>query len=200
MRIHLYATALLILGTVSAIAQTNPTSTPAKPATQQTNGVSTAAQSTSSSKIDPAKAADIRKLLDLNGSKSVMLETMKSMMNGMKPLMTQALPAGEYREQLIDLFVQKFQGKINVDAFVEMAVPIFDKYFSAEEIKGMIAFYESPVGRKMASVLPAVSTELREIGEKWGRQLGRDSMQEVLDEHPELKAALEEAGKAATQK
>lgn len=195
MRIHGYAALLMVFGTAWAIAQTSPASTPAKPAAQQTTQAGTA-QSATSSRIDPAKAADIRKLLELNGSTSVMLDTMKSMMNGMKPLMTQALPAGEYREKLIDLFVQKFQGKVNTDAFVAMAVPIFDKYFSPEEIKNMIVFYESPTGRKMAAMLPALSAELRAAGENWGRQLGRDCMQEVLDEHPELKAALEEAGKA----
>jgi hypothetical protein len=195
MRTCLYVAALLIFGTVSAIAQSSLSSTPAKPS-QQTAGASAAAQSTASSKIDPAKEADIRKLLEVNGSTSVMLETMKSMMNGLKPLMTQALPAGEYREKLIEVFVQKFQGKINTDTFVTMAVPIFDKYFSHEEIKSMILFYQSPAGRKMAAMLPAVSTELRAAGEQWGRQLGRDAMEEVLDEHPDMKAALEEAGKA----
>jgi hypothetical protein len=32
---------------------------------------------------------------------------------------------------------------------------------------------------------------------KWGQDLGRESMQEVLSEHPELRKALEDASQSA---
>ena len=38
-----------------------------------------------------------------------------------------------------------------------------------------------------------MSAELGEQGEAWGRQMGRDSMLEVLQENPDLAKALDEA-------
>ncbi len=40
-------------------------------------------------------------------------------------------------------------------------------------------------------------SECMQAGQKWGEQLGRESMMEVLNEHPELKKALEQGQKSA---
>jgi hypothetical protein len=45
--------------------------------------------------------------------------------------------------------------------------------------------------------MPQLLTETREAGRAWGEKLGRDSMVEVLTEHPELAEAMEAAKKAA---
>ena len=150
--------------------------------------------------IDPAKAADIRKLLDLVGTKELMEQSFGGTMSRIKPLVTQSLPPGEYRAKLVDLFFEKFQSKINLDEFLNMAVPIYDKYFTTDEVKQMIKFYETPVGKKAIATLPKLTTELSEIGQKWGATIGRDSMNEVLAEHPDLAMALEEARKGGLVK
>ena len=108
-----------------------------------------------------------------------------------------SLPPGDYRDKLIDLFVEKFRTKMNAQFLMDMAVPIYDKHLSHEEIKGMIQFYQSPVGQKMVSELPQITSELQTKGQESGRTLGQASMREVLDEHPDLAAAMEAAAKAA---
>lgn len=157
---------------------------------------STAAQATSTaqSKIDPAKEADIRRLLEVSGAKNLMMQTMQDMEKTIKPMMTNALPPGEYREKLVDLFFNKFQSKMNMQELVDMLIPIYDKYFSAEEVKGLVKFYETPLGQKSISALPKMMVELQEVGRNWGENLGRQSMQEVLAEHPDLAQALQTAG------
>lgn len=129
-----------------------------------------------------------------------MVTTMDSMINSIRPLVANALPPGEYREKLIDLFFEKFRAKADLQSLMDSAIPFYDRYFSHDEIKGMIKFYETPVGQKAALFLPQVADEMRQAGEKWGEKLGRESMQEVLAEHPEMLKALEDAGKAAQQK
>ena len=42
-------------------------------------------------------------------------------------------------------------------------------------------------------------SEMSEAGRKWGEGLGRECMQEVLTEHPEMVEAMKAAGKAAQQ-
>jgi hypothetical protein len=192
---------VLLLG-LASFAQSGSKPAPAKPpaaasATAQSATAQTAATQT---KIDPAKEADIRRLLEVSGAKKLVTQTMASMTTSIRPVLSNSLPPGEYREKLIDLFFAKFQTKADSAQLIDLAVPLYDKYFSQDEIKGLIRFYETPLGQKSLSVLPQLMGEMSEIGRKWGEQAGRDSMQEVLTEHPEMQQALEAAGKAAQQK
>jgi hypothetical protein len=79
-----------------------------------------------------------------------------------------------------------------------MAVVRYDEQFSDEDIKGLVAFYETPLGQKAVSALPKLTAELQEDGRALGQQIGRESMKEVLAEHPELERALHEAAQGTT--
>lgn len=182
-----------ILLLCSAFAQT-PSTAPHPVPDKQT------APATSQSEIDPAKEADIRQLMDVVGVSAIMVEMMGSMSTTIKPLMTQALPAGDYREKLVDLFFVKFQSKADTQQLLDQIVPLYDKYLSDQEVKDLIQFYRSPLGQKTAQVMPKLTAEAEEVGQKWGEALGRQSMLEVLAEHPELEKALEDAKKPADPK
>jgi uncharacterized protein len=147
--------------------------------------------------IEPAKEADIRRLLEITGAKNLAKQMMGDMGNNIKPLVMNSLPPGTYREKLVDLFFEKFQSKANGGVLVDMAVPLYDKYLTHEEVKGLLQFYSTPLGQKAISVLPKLSGEMQQQGRAWGEKLGRDSMMEVLDEHPDLRAQLEQAAKEA---
>jgi hypothetical protein len=60
----------------------------------------------------------------------------------------------------------------------------------------LIQIYQTPLGQKLITVMPKILAESQVAGEKWGEQLGRQSMLDVLAEHPELEKAMEEAKKA----
>jgi len=146
--------------------------------------------------IDSAKDAAIRKLFEVMGTKDAMRQVIASMSGTIRPLLESSLPRGEYRAQLIDLFFQRLQVKLRVDDLLELAIPIYDKYFSLEDIDGLTKFYQTPLGKKAVSVLPQVLLEAQAAGKKLGQEMGRQSMIEVLDEHPDLKKSLEDAGAA----
>jgi uncharacterized protein len=147
------------------------------------------------SKIDPAKEADIRKLLELVGTKALVSQTMDSMSKSIKPLLTNSLPPGDYREKLVDLFFAKFTAKADVQQLLDLAVPVYDRNFSHQEIRGLIEFYQTPLGQKAIATLPTVTADLEQQGRKWGEQLGKSCMVEVMSEHPELAEALTAAQK-----
>jgi len=134
-------------------------------------------------------------LLELVGTKALVMQSMDAMTKSIKPLLTNSLPAGEYRAKLVELFFAKFSAKTDVQHLLDLAVPIYDKNFSHEEVRNLIEFYRTPLGQKTVSVLPKLSGELQEEGRKWGEGLGRESMEEVLAEHPELAQAIAEAQK-----
>ena len=149
------------------------------------------------SKIDPAKEAAIRKLIALSGGLNTAKEMMDGMQKNMRPVLSNAFPPGAYRDKLIDLFFEKFRSKADMQVMEEMTVRAYDKYFTEADVNGLIQFYSTPVGQKTITVMPKLMVELQGEGMKWGQDLGRQSMVEVMNEHPELREAIEDAQKKA---
>lgn len=149
--------------------------------------------------LEQAKQADIRQLLQVTGAASLATQSMDEMEKTMRPMISNALPAGEYRDKLVDLFFAKFRSKRDPEELINLIIPIYDKYYSDDDIKGLIQMYQTPLGQKMLSVLPKILAESQAVGRKWGEQIGRESMLEVLAEHPEMEKAMEEAKKSPIQ-
>src|ERR1041384_926786 len=184
---------ILFLLACNAPAQTVAPKSSAAPSAKATTA-------NGASKIDPAKEADIRRLLEVAGAKALALQTMNEMFKSIKPVLTNTLPAGEYREKLVDAFFARFMAKADSNTLLDLAVPEYDKNFTREEIRGLIQFYESPLGKKAITVVPQLMAELQTKARKWGEDLGRQSMLEVLAEHPEFEKQMEEAQKSAQDK
>lgn len=187
---------LLVLGALSAQTTWSQTASAPK-SSAPSSATQTSAASSNAAKIDPAKAADIRRLLEVVGTANLAKQMMEQMMKTMKPMLSSSLPPGDYRDKLIDLFIAKFQSKADPQGLIDLAIPIYDKHLSDDEVKGLIQFYQTPLGKKTLTELPQMTAELGDQGEKWGEGLGRDAMQEVLAEHPDLAAQLDAASKAA---
>ncbi|PYV82015.1 MAG: hypothetical protein DMG93_13410 [Acidobacteria bacterium] len=143
--------------------------------------------------VQQDKQADIRRLLEITGSGALATQSMDQMEKTIRPMVTDALPPGEYRAKVVDLFFEKFRSKRDPANLMNLVIPIYDKYYSDEDIRGLIQLYQTPLGKKMLSTLPNVMAESQAAGTKWGEQIGRESMMEVLTEHPELQKAMEEA-------
>lgn len=144
-------------------------------------------------KISPEKEASIRKLFEIAGTRVAMEKIIAGMTDNMKPLLSKMLPPGEYQDKLIALFMEKFQSKLKMEDLLDITVSVYDKYFSKEDIDGLAQFYQTPLGKKVMSVLPQVIVESQSAGTKMGEEIGRQSMIEVLAEHPDLQKALQDA-------
>lgn len=138
-------------------------------------------------------------MFDVMGTSKMMEQVLAGMSGNIKPMLMSSLPAGDYREKLADLFFERFQSKLRVEQLLDLTAPIYAKYFSKEEIEGLTRFYQTPLGQKALSVLPQTIVEMQTESMKLGERLGREAMTEVLDEHPDLKKALEEAAAESKQ-
>jgi hypothetical protein len=177
---------LLLLGALCSAQEPSPTAD-----SNSDQSVAAAARANKQPKIDPAKEADIRRLLRVMGAENTITRAMADMETNIRPLLTSSFPAGEYRDRLIQLFFEKFHSKIDLQEMLDLAIPVYDKYLSDADIKGLIEFYSTPLGQKMIKALPNIMTESGEKGRQWGEKIGRESMIEVLQEHPDLQEALQ---------
>jgi hypothetical protein len=66
-----------------------------------------------------------------------------------------------------DYFWDEFMLGVNADDLIDLSVPSYDKHLSHADIKKAIKFYESPAGERVAKALPAITSELVDVGVYW---------------------------------
>ncbi len=82
----------------------------------------------------------------------------------------------------MDGFWKKFQQKVRPQELVEMVVPIYAKYFEQADVEQLLAFYESPIGKKFVEIQPKLMKESMEAGAEWGKRLATEAMKEWEEE------------------
>lgn len=145
------------------------------------------AQAPPQQKVDPAKEADIRHLLDLVGAKKLMEQTVTVSLEQLKQTLLLALPKSDRTQKIAESFIQRFQKKFTAEGLTDLVIPIYDKYLSEEDIKGLIQFYSSPLGQRAAKVLPEITREAQIAGAQMGEKVAQAVLQEMQEEYPELK-------------
>src|SRR4051812_7850401 len=93
---------------------------------------------TSTSQAPTPKQQKIAKMIELVGTKKLM----ESMKVTLKDNFVKAYPDKG------GVFWDEFFGEMSVNSLINMIIPIYDKHFTEEDINGLVAFYESPLGKK----------------------------------------------------
>lgn len=120
------------------------------------------------------KKADIRKLIVSTGGTRIGIQFADAITKNMARTLKAARPDIPDRiftivnKELITLFEER----MNVPGgIVDRIIPIYDKYLTHSEIRELLAFYETSIGRKAIEVLPKVVGESMIIGQAWGESL-----------------------------
>ena len=108
------------------------------------------------------KEKDIRKLLALTGAAALGGQVMDQMLQAFRARMPK-VPAS---------FWSELQKELDPNELVEKVVPIYDKQLTHPEVKNLIKFYQTPTGRKLIKVMPAITQESMVVGQEWGRAIG----------------------------
>ena len=93
----------------------------------------------------------------------------------MKGFISQAMLPPEGAEAMKQVFTENF------DKLIELCVQPYMDHLSHEDIKGLIAFSESPLGQRMAAAQPKIMAETTAAGMKWGQQLQPILMQRMQE-------------------
>jgi hypothetical protein len=188
-----------------ALAQTPATPAPAtktqpKPAAQHQPGTPAqpahaaakkpAAPATlADDKVDPEKQAAIVRLMELTQGAKLGDGVSEFVTNQVRSAMSHTIPADRL-PKFMDSFGQKFTASHVPGSVSDAIVHIYARNFSTEEIRGIIKFYESPVGQKAVKSLPNVDRDSQSVGLEIGRNAAIGILNGMSDEYPELKAML----------
>jgi hypothetical protein len=131
--------------------------------------------------LTPAKKADILKLLSLNGTEHIvdplsMLVT-QSFMQSLRNCTTCSpkIPDVVHAETLAVLR-SHVSGE---DGLIARQVPIFDKHFTHAEIKQLLAFYGSPIGKKLVGETNPLTTETIQTSQQWLTEVAPEIKQHI---------------------
>jgi hypothetical protein len=123
--------------------------------------------------IAPEKREEINKLLQLTGMEKLMQQVNRQMISALKAQIA----------DVPEIFWKKFEERADhVQEFIEQIIPLYDKYYTLEDLKAVNAFYSSPTGQKLLSTLPQIMQESMKLGQEWGERLGKEAAEEAARE------------------
>ena len=123
-----------------------------------------------------SKSKNIKKLLELTGARKLSVQVAQTMVNAFK---------GE-GSTAPDEFWDEFLKEMDSDTLINMTVPVYEKYYSDKEIKQLIEFYQSDIGKKVVLVTPQIMQEFMQMGQIWGKDIA-ERLQTRLQEKGYLK-------------
>jgi hypothetical protein len=177
-----------------AMAQTQP-STAATPAPQHIPGQPGAKPATPApadkpvEKLDPAKEAAIRHLMDITETSKMGDNLNIALIRQVREFMTRALPPDQL-SKFMDTFSQKYTPKASPAAVTDAMVPIYARNFSMEEIQSLTKFYESPLGQHVVKVMPQVVGESQAAGAQIDQPIAMTILRSMEPDYPQLKQML----------
>jgi hypothetical protein len=152
----------------------------------EASGQSTAAQSASAKPavIDAAKAADIHALLELVGARDQVQESVNLTAEQYREKLLATVPSSDKGQAFVNTVISGYEKRFDVDQVTEQLVTIYDKHYSDDEIKGLLQFYGSPLGQKVASEGPKISREIQEASRAAAAKAAREALQQAKEDNP----------------
>ena len=129
--------------------------------------------------LTPEKQADIRRLIGVTGGARLATQFADATARSMTATLRKSradIPERFYavvNRELTALFQERMD---TPGGLVERIVAIYHKHFTHAEVKELLAFYQTPIGRKTTEVLPAVMSESMAAGQ---------AQNQVVDELPD---------------
>jgi hypothetical protein len=136
--------------------------------------------------VDPAKESDIRSLMELVGARDLVQDGENNAVEQMREKLLSTVPNNDNGQAFVNAFADSYQKKFDVDQVTNQIVGIYDKHFTAEEIKGLLQFYGSPLGQKFAAEMPKISREIQAATRTASGKAAKEALAEVKQQNPEV--------------
>lgn len=146
--------------------------------------------------LTSAKKEDALTLINMTGPKKMGIQVAGELYKEM----IKRAKAG-YRDGVVPAAARKIvrQETLNavggkLDEMVNQLVPIYARYYTHDEIKRLIAFYQTDLGRLILKKRPLIMQESFKMFEKWGRSLVPD-LKKKINERIKKEGVESPAGK-----
>jgi uncharacterized protein len=133
---------------------------------------------------DPAKEADIHSLLELVGARDQVQDSVKQSAEQYREKLLATVPNNEKGQVFVNSTINEYEKRYDFDKVNDELMKLYDKHYSAEEIKGLLQFYGSPLGQRVAAESPKIFHEIQEATHAEAAKAVKDALQQVKQENP----------------
>lgn len=116
---------------------------------------------------------DVKRLVEATGVVERELKSMEPLLARMKQQMPN-VPEKVWKEVEVE-----FRKVFTRETIIEMYAPIYSRHFGPDEVKRLLAFYNSPVGKKLVAETPMIEIEAFLDGMQRGINIG-EKIREML--------------------
>jgi hypothetical protein len=145
-----------------------------------------ASSAQSNSSIDPVKEADIRSLMELVGARDMVQDGANNAIEQSREKLLATVPNNDKGQAFVNVFSASYQKKFDAEQVTEQLLGIYDKHFTDDEIKGLLQFYGSPLGQKVAAEMPKISRETQAAVRAASGKAAREALAEAKQQNPEV--------------
>ncbi len=131
--------------------------------------------------VSKEQEIEIRRMMKITGMNQLLDQMIEQMLNSFK-MSAPDVPA--------ELWTG-LRAEMKVDEVLELMLPLYAKYYSAEDLHAINNFYESPAGKRLLAKMPQLMHESMEVGQKWGQAAGERVAQKIQAEREAKKSAVE---------
>jgi hypothetical protein len=149
-------------------------------------GVASQSPASQTVAIDPDKAADIRSLMELVGTRDTVQDGINNSTEQYREKLLATVPNSEKGQAFVNAFADAYQKKMDVDQISDQLVGVYDKHFTDDEIKSLLQFYGSPLGQKVAAEMPKISREIQAQSRAIGAKAAKEALQALKEQNPDV--------------
>ncbi|MDR2209268.1 MAG: DUF2059 domain-containing protein [Azoarcus sp.] len=131
--------------------------------------------------LTPEKRADIEQLLTMTGALSLGKQMSDMVVSNMIQTLKEVRP--DIPEKALNVLPAEIAAVFdeNMGALMELTIPLYHKYFTAAEVKEMIRFYSTDLGKKTIRLMPALMQEAMVVGQQWGKSFAPQLNQRIME-------------------
>src|SRR5438132_5288738 len=144
------------------------------------------ASAQSNANIDPLKEADIRSLMELPGARDMVADGANNAIEQAREKLLSTVPNNDKGQAFVNAFATSYEKRFDADQVTDELVSIYDKHFTEDEIKGLLQFYGSPLGQKVAMEMPKIGRETQAEVRAAAAKAAKDSLAELKQQNPEI--------------
>ena len=127
-------------------------------------------------------------LLEISNSYKLALQAMGQAMEALKNGLNDGLPNNKkISDEVWANLVNEAKSELDQESFYDIMIPIYSKYLTSGDIKGIIAFYRSEAGKNLTRVMPNITRDGGQAGQEWAKK----AMQRIM---PRIEKRLKEMG------
>ena len=117
--------------------------------------------------------ASVRKLMAVSGSDA----TLKMIPEQILSMIEQQAPA---LPESVKAEIQAMFSEEALLSLMDRMVPIYAKYYTQQDMDDLIAFYDTPLGKKLSTVQPQITLESMSVAQQWAAEIGQKVASKIM--------------------